>query len=39
MANASFGGKIRPPFMLFLALVLVSDKLVDMVAQPQRATA
>lgn len=34
--NASFGGKARPPFMLLLALVLVSNKLLELLPRPQR---
>lgn len=29
--NASFGGRVRPPFILLLSLVLVSNKLFDLV--------
>lgn len=34
--NASFGGRVRPPFILFLSLVLVSNKLLELVPRPQR---
>jgi len=36
--NSSFGGKARPPFMLMIALVLVSNRLLEFVPQPQRTT-
>lgn len=36
--NASFGGRVRPPFILLLSLVLVSNKLLELVPRPQRAT-
>ena len=36
--NSSFGGKARPPFMLMIALVVVSNKLLEFVSQPQPAT-
>jgi len=36
MSNASFGGRIRPPFILLLSLVLVSSKLVELVPKPVR---
>ncbi len=29
--NASFGGKVRPPFILLIGLVLVSNKLLELV--------
>lgn len=32
--NASFGGRARPPFILLLSLVLISDKLVQLTSQP-----
>jgi O-antigen ligase len=32
--NASFGGRARPPFILLLSLVLISDKLVKLTSQP-----
>lgn len=34
--NASFGGKARPPFLLLLSLVLVSNKLLELLPRPQR---
>jgi exopolysaccharide production protein ExoQ len=34
--NASFGGKARPPFMLLFALVLVSNKLLELVPPPSQ---
>lgn len=37
--NASFGGKARPPFMLLVGLVLVSQKLLEFVPLPQRTAA
>ena len=37
MSNASFGGRVRPPFILLLSLVLVSHKLVELVPHPVRA--
>jgi O-antigen ligase len=37
--NASFGGKARPPFMLLIGLVLVSNKLLEFVPLPQRTAA
>ena len=36
--NASFGGRVRPPFILLLSLVLVSNKLLELVPRPQRVT-
>lgn len=36
MSNASFGGRIRPPFMLLLCLVLVSNKLLELTPRPGR---
>jgi O-antigen ligase len=32
--NASFGGRARPPFILFLALILISDKLLKSSSRP-----
>jgi O-antigen ligase len=32
--NASFGGRARPPFILLLSLVLISDKLVNLTWRP-----
>jgi O-antigen ligase len=34
--NSSFGGKASAPFMLFLALVVVSHKLLELSSQPQQ---
>jgi O-antigen ligase len=34
--NASFGGKARPPFMLLFALVLISNKLLELVPTPSQ---
>ncbi len=36
MSNASFGGRVRPPFILLLSLVLVSNKLVELIPRPLR---
>ena len=36
--NASFGGRVRPPFILLLSLVLVSNKLLELVSARQRTT-
>ncbi len=36
--NASFGGRVRPPFILLLSLVLISIKLVELLPRPQRLT-
>jgi len=33
--NASFGGRVRPPFILMLSLVLVSNKLLELVPRPR----
>ncbi len=33
--NASFGGRVRPPFILLLSLVLVSNKLVELASRPE----
>jgi len=38
MSNASFGGRVRPPFILLLSLVLVSSKLRELVPRPERTT-
>lgn len=32
--NASFGGRARPPFILLLSLVLISDKLLKLTSRP-----
>jgi exopolysaccharide production protein ExoQ len=38
--NASFGGKARPPFMLLLSLILVSNKILELLprTQPESST-
>jgi O-antigen ligase len=36
--NSSFGGKPTVPFMLLIALVLVSNKLLKLLSRPQRTT-
>lgn len=36
--NASFGGRVRPPFILLLSLVLVSNKLLELLPRPQLTT-
>jgi len=36
--NSSFGGKPTVPFMLLLSLILVSNKLLELLPRPQRTT-